>query len=334
VSTSINDADKHGRVMNKKLLIIVAASAFAGSPAAYAEPVTYDFTGTGYVLTFIGVGGESTYQETTFTGTVTFDVLAAGPSGPDSYSGNTAVQDRSGWVQSDFNIQWAGHSFNPAAMVGQHYSDSTATVFDNDEGVVDRLRNREYYEGSNGDTDYISFAELLRSTNDISWLSGLSFDVTVGLAPRGGPDNYADNYVDFANVSITFNAAEARYDVGGFSGYVALTSLTPRATIDIRPDRINPMGQGVIPVAILTTAAFDAATVDANTVLFGRSGVEAAPLQWALKDVDADGDLDLMLHFVAQTTGIQCGDTSASVAGTTVNGQKFAGSDSFDGRCH
>jgi hypothetical protein len=317
-----------------KLLTMVAVGAFAGSPAAHAESVTYDFTGTGYVLTFIGEGGESTYQETTFMGTVTFDVLAAGPSGPDSYSNNTSAQDRSGWVQSDFNIKWAGNSFNPSPVAGQHYSDSTTTVFDNDEGAVDRLGNREYYEGSDGDTDYISYAEMLRSTNDISWLSGLSFDVSVGLAPRGGPDNNADNYVDFANVSVTFNAAEARYDVGGFSGNVALTSLTPRATIDIRPDRINPMRQGVIPVAILTTPAFDAAAVDANTVLFGRSAVEAAPLQWALKDVDADGDLDLMLHFVAQATGIQCGDTSASVAGVTVNGQKFAGSDSFDGRCH
>jgi len=74
-----------------KLLTMVAVGAFAGSPAAHAESVTYDFTGTGYVLTFIGEGGESTYQETTFMGTVTFDVLAAGPSGPDSYSNNTSA---------------------------------------------------------------------------------------------------------------------------------------------------------------------------------------------------------------------------------------------------
>ena len=153
--------------------------------------------------------------------------------------------------------------------------------------------------------------------------------MTVGLAPRGGPDNYAANYVDFSNVSVTFNAAEARYDVGGFSGNIALASITPRATIDIRPGRINPASQGVIPVSILTTAAVDAATVDASTVLFGRTGVEAAPMQWTLKDADGDGDIDLMLQFVAQATGIQCGDTSASVVGETVSGQKFAGSDSF-----
>ena len=321
--------------MNKKLLAMVAVGVLAGPPTAHAESVTYDFTGTGYVYTFTGVGGESTYLETTFTGAVTFDVLAEGPSGPDSYLDNTSAHDRNGWVQSDFNIKWTGNSFNPSPVAGQHYSDSTATVFDNDEGVVDRLHSREYYEGSDGNTDFISYAEVFRSTNDVSWLSGLAFDVTVGLAPRGGPDNDAANYVDFTNVSVTFNAAEARYDLGGYSGNFELVSLTPRATIDIGPDRINTMSQGVIPVAILTSAAVDAATVDASTVLFGRTGVEAAPIQWALKDVDADGDIDLMLHFVAQATGIQCGDTSASVAGETVSGRKFAGSDSFlTARCH
>ena len=315
--------------MNKKLLAMVAVGVLAGPPTAHAESVTYDFTGTGYVYTFTGVGGESTYLETTFTGAVTFDVLAEGPSGPDSSTGDTWAQDRNGWVQSDFNIHWAGHSFNPGPVAGQHYSDSSAIVLDNDEGVVDRLNNREYYEGSSGETDYISQAELFRNTNDISWLSDLSFDVTVGLAPPGGPDNYAANYVDFSNVSVTFNAAAARYDLGGYSGNITLASLTPRATIDIRPDRINPASSGVIPVAILTTAAVDAATVDASTVLFGRTGVEAAPMQWALKDVDGDGDIDLMLQFVAQATGIQCGDTSAYVAGKTISDQKFAGSDSF-----
>ena len=315
--------------MNRNLLATVAAGVLAGSPSAYAESVTYDFTGTGYVYTFTGVGDESTYLETTFTGAVTFDVLAEGPSGPDSYRHDTTAQDRNGWVQSDFNIKWAGSGFNPGPVTGQYYSDSTATVFDNDEGVVDRLSNREYYEGSDGDTDYISYAELFRSTNDISWLSDLSFDVTVGLAPPAGPDNYAVNYLEFANVSVTFNAAEERYDLGGSSGNIALASLTPRATIDIRPDRINPASQGVIPVVIATTAAVDAATVDASTVLFGRTGVESAPMQWTLKDADGDGDIDLMLHFVAQATGIQCGDTSASVVGKTVSGQKFAGSDSF-----
>ena len=60
-------------------------------------------------------------------------------------------------------------------------------------------------------------------------------------------------------------------------------------------------------------ATFDASTVDPATVSFGATGGEAAPVHWALEDVDADGNTDLILHFRTQATGIGCGDTSASV---------------------
>ncbi len=103
--------------------------------------------------------------------------------------------------------------------------------------------------------------------------------------------------------------------------------------IDIKPgsfpNSINPRSQGVIPVAILTTATFDATTVDPTTVRFGATGTEAAPLQFALEDVDGDGDIDLILHFSTQATGIQCGSASASLTGETFGGQMIQGSDSI-----
>lgn len=40
-----------------------------------------------------------------------------------------------------------------------------------------------------------------------------------------------------------------------------------------------------------------------------------------IEDVDGDGDLDLALHFRTQDTGIECGDTPASLAGETFSGQ-------------
>jgi hypothetical protein len=95
------------------------------------------------------------------------------------------------------------------------------------------------------------------------------------------------------------------------------------------PNSINPRSQGVIPVAILTTASFDATTVDPSTVFFGATGAEAAAVQFALEDVDGDGDLDLILHFRTQDTGIQCGQTSASLTGKTFSGQAIQGSDSI-----
>lgn len=41
-----------------------------------------------------------------------------------------------------------------------------------------------------------------------------------------------------------------------------------------------------------------------------------------------DGDLDLLLHFRTQETGVQCGDMSLSLTGETLSGQLIEGSDS------
>ena len=101
--------------------------------------------------------------------------------------------------------------------------------------------------------------------------------------------------------------------------------------IDIRPvsftNSINPKSKGKIPVAILTTDSFDATAVDPTTVLFGATGIEVAPVHSATEDVDGDGDIDMVLHFVTQDTGITCGSTSASLLGAMFSGVWIKGSD-------
>ena len=66
-----------------------------------------------------------------------------------------------------------------------------------------------------------------------------------------------------------------------------------------------------------------------TTVLFGATGTEAAPVHSTLEDVDGDGDTDMILHFNTQDTGIQRGDTQATLTGETVSGQAITGSDSI-----
>jgi hypothetical protein len=101
-------------------------------------------------------------------------------------------------------------------------------------------------------------------------------------------------------------------------------------SVDIRPrkdaNRINPNSSRDINVAIFTANGFDATTVDPNTVRFGATGIEAAPIYSAIRDVNGDGSFDMILRFAIQDTGIVCGDTSISLTGQTSQGLSIIGS--------
>jgi hypothetical protein len=101
-------------------------------------------------------------------------------------------------------------------------------------------------------------------------------------------------------------------------------------TIDIRPrtdaDNINPNSTRNLNVAILSVNGFDATTVDVNTVRFGATGTEAAPIHAGRRDVDKDGDRDLVLRFQIPDTGISCGDSSATLTGNVSTGATIIGS--------
>jgi hypothetical protein len=109
--------------------------------------------------------------------------------------------------------------------------------------------------------------------------------------------------------------------------------------VDINPgstkNRINPSSRGVVPVAILTTDSFDATTVDAGTVCFGdddqpsqRACTEAHGKSH-LEDVNGDGRPDLLLHYRIDQTGIDPGDTTACLTGSSLVGVGIEGCDSI-----
>jgi hypothetical protein len=129
---------------------------------------------------------------------------------------------------------------------------------------------------------------------------------------------------------VGFNILNPRYQLD-FIEYI----FEPLAIwIDIKPatfpNSINPKSKGKIPVAILTTRSFDATAVDPTTIRFGSTGIETAPVHSAMEDVDGDGDIDMVLHFVTQDTGITCGSAYASLTGAMFSGVRIKGFDSIE----
>jgi hypothetical protein len=110
-----------------------------------------------------------------------------------------------------------------------------------------------------------------------------------------------------------------------------------QVTIEITPPRqppvqFRPINDGFIPVAILTTPAFDATTVNPTTVRFGPKAATNG-LSPAVQDVDGDGKPDLVLYFKGNQTGIGCKDTKAVLTGLTTAGQSFAGQEALRPGC-
>ena len=130
-----------------------------------------------------------------------------------------------------------------------------------------------------------------------------------------------------------FGPFELRFRLSSFGpGFVDVGGLATPIITDLKadglPSKFNPKSRGVIPVALLRDGFFDLASIDVTTLRFGVTGHEAAPLQSFLEDVDDDGDLDLLLFFNSQDSGIECGTLFTYVTGRTLNGQEIAGADS------
>lgn len=98
-----------------------------------------------------------------------------------------------------------------------------------------------------------------------------------------------------------------------------------------------------IPVAVLSDAAFDATTIDADTVRYGVNGNEAAEVHEKkgdakrhVEDKNKDGLPDMVFHFKLSDTGFSCDDIAPGknsitlnsiLTGTTIGGQNFEGTD-------
>jgi hypothetical protein len=123
----------------------------------------------------------------------------------------------------------------------------------------------------------------------------------------------------------------AVFDIGAFE----FVNPVLQVSIDIKPGEtpnpIQPASNGTIPVGIVSTTKFSAASqVDTTSLKFGHSGNEASLASCSPpQDLNRDGLPDLLCRFYTQKTGFQTGDTQGILTGKTVSGTSIKGIDSI-----
>lgn len=185
------------------------------------------------------------------------------------------------------------------------------------------------------DVPYPAFAEVFVSSDGSTWTSvgvygdtaNIDLDLEgVGLAKYVKVDQ-ADHYIDPAYPQLGFD----------LDAVVALNPGLIEVIVDIDikpgsyPNPINPGSQGVIPIAILTTDDFDAATVDPASISIAGRGVavrgKAEKLMARLEDVDGDGDKDLLVQVETQSDGAVWVSGTVVLTGNTYDGLPIVGQD-------
>lgn len=188
--------------------------------------------------------------------------------------------------------------------------------------------------------------ELEAASNELLGAEGTLYPGA--FANRGQETEEGDNYgIEGQQLTVgmsvmvpgdwirVITAAEGDDDGGGD---------VPEVVIDVRPyakkNRIKLHPKTKVLVAIHTTSVaagdpldFDATQVDASTLRFGPAEAPAAYWHARVKDVDGDGDADLVVMFKLDETGITCEDTAVTLSGETFSGESIWAKDEIEVGC-
>jgi hypothetical protein len=218
--------------------------------------------------------------------------------------------------------------------------------------IFDGVDSANTSVGEAGASIFLRGPQLRATDKELSWAPSPTANDLLQISTIQGPFPHT-KFVrwEFANNCCTVAYERLYHSPGNHfqqfnhrnTGRFQIAKVVVDVEIDIKPgsdpNSINPDAGGFVAVAILTTsiAAGDAADfyaldVDPSTVMFGPAGAVIAR-DAKVKDVDGDGDDDLILHFKISDTGIACGDTEATLTGETFSGDSIEGTDSLITRC-
>jgi hypothetical protein len=137
--------------------------------------------------------------------------------------------------------------------------------------------------------------------------------------------------VDISGMGNPFAIAQIRYSLNPLPDAPPPPPQVTPVTIDIMPltspNDIQRSKKGKLPVAVLSESGFDATTIDIASITLGDDTGTDTPVakqnkntfMAAHKDVDGDGDLDLVLQFDVQAL-VSNGDLTASTTQLVLKG--------------
>jgi len=259
-------------------------------------------TGNGTVSTFLGIG----------TGAFKAPTILCGVGTSPGVAGCLPAASSTALAREDLN-RLATNSFSPSAAGTSPSAVAIADV--NGDGKPDLIVTNS-------------------ATNSVTVLPGDgagSFGTPTNLTVGAGPVSVAvgDLNGDGKPELVVANAA-------GNSVSVLMNPPTIIVTIDIKPgsfpNSINLGSGGTVPVAIFSTPAFDARTVDPATVTLASAPAKLkgkAAVMASFEDVNADGLLDLVVHVSTEALQLTAGDSEAVLEGKTFGGTAIRGTDSI-----
>ena len=181
---------------------------------------------------------------------------------------------------------------------------------------------------------YVNGAEVAQRTDAPIVLTSSIADLGIGVqlnAPGVALETFSGSIdeVGLYNRALSGTEISKIFDAGS-AGQCKNFSVDIDIKPDSDPNSINRRSRGNIPVAILSTAGFDAPNdVMIPLLTFGRTGNELSLSGCGQggEDVNGDGLLDLVCHFFTRLADFQAGDTEGILKGD-VGGTPIEGSDS------
>lgn len=228
---------------------------------------------------------------------------------------NNEAFDHTPQINANGDVVWFSYNVKDLSYEIYFYEKATETIF--------QLAK----------SDYDLWSPKINCRGDVVWLGydGKDYEVFLHERATGITRQLTDNETYDTSPQINDNGDIAWQGDDGSDYEIFLSPGVIEVEIDIRPrdalNAINLRSRWAVPVAVLTNKDFDATTIMPQSVIFAG----ASPFWWKTKDVDRDGDLDMVFLFkINELIELSEESTEATLTGETSDGTAFKGTDSVN----